>query len=119
MLLLNGTIEENMERLEKWRKSGNCSDVILSADDELAACAYKFAGRAGIRVPDELQIVGYNNSSISVCCEPEITSVDNHLDLSSREAVRLLMKLISGEKIPKKTVISGNVVIRGTTKDIS
>ena len=115
-MLYPGTIDEVRCRLKERWDAGERWDVIMTADDELAVAAYKFAIREGISVPEELQIAGYNNSKISICCDPEITSVDNHLDDSSRQAVRLLMQILKGEEVPKQTVISGDIIVRGTTK---
>lgn len=114
-LLFNGTISETCAMLtERWQK-GERWDAIMTSDDELAVGACKFAARNGIRIPEDMQIAGYNNSVISVCCEPELTSVDNHLNYAGRYAVDLLMKILAGDKVPQKTVISGDIIARGTT----
>lgn len=117
-ILFNGTIRQAAQLLKNKWEQGSRWDVILTSDDELAIGAYKFAVCQGIRVPEDLQIAGYNNSEISICCEPELTTVDNHMEDSSKRTVEILMKLLSGEQVPKKTVISGDIIVRGTTRDL-
>ena len=51
-------------------------DAIMAAEDLLAVGAIKFAREKGLRIPEELSIIGYNNSLLSTACEPELTSVD-------------------------------------------
>ena len=46
-------------------------DAVLAADDRLAVGAAKFAKRQGLRVPEDLQIIGCNNSPIARYCDPE------------------------------------------------
>ena len=73
---------------------------------------------AELKVPEELQIVGYNNSIQSICCEPEITSIDNHMDYLGQSAVSMLMKVLDGEQIPARVAAYADIVVRGTTKDL-
>lgn len=115
VILFNGSIHETADMLFEKFGSGENVKVICTADDELAMGAYKYAKKAGLHVPEDLQIVGYNNSKISICSEPELTSIDNHLDTSSIMAVNLLMKVLAGEEAPARTQLCGEVIARGTT----
>lgn len=114
-VLFNGTIEETKQMLLKRWEEGQRWDVVLTSDDELAVSAFKFSRAAKIKVPEEMQILGYNNSKISVCSEPEISSVDNHLETCSQNAVSMLMSVLSGEEISNRVEVAGNVIIRDTT----
>ncbi|HIU74503.1 MAG TPA: LacI family DNA-binding transcriptional regulator [Candidatus Pelethocola excrementipullorum] len=91
-------------------------DAVLASDDELAIGALKFAKTAGLSIPDDLSIVGYNNSMLSICCDPELTSIDNRLEYLCNTSVSLLMNLLNGKTAPDKTVVSADIVIRDTTR---
>ena len=69
-------------------------DAILTSDDSLAVGAVKFAYKHGIKVPDELEIVGYNNSVLANCTEPELSSIDSKVEQLSSNAVDLLMEVL-------------------------
>ncbi len=116
MLLFNGSIMETAEKLTQLWEAGKRYEVICTSDDELAIGALKFAKKMNLRVPEDIQIAGYNNSRISICSDPELSTVDNHLVESSVEVVNLLMKKFAGEEIAAKTVIKGELVARGTTR---
>lgn len=92
-------------------------DAVLASDDELAIGAIKFAKAAGLNIPYDLSIVGYNNSILSVCCEPELTSIDNRLEYLCNSLVTLLMDLVDGKQVPDRTTVSADMMIRATTRE--
>ncbi|MBO5303730.1 MAG: LacI family DNA-binding transcriptional regulator [Lachnospiraceae bacterium] len=116
MIMLNGTIQDTRDFLIERAKQGIRESVILTSDDELAIGAIKYAGALGIKIPDELEIVGYNNSKLGICCEPELSTVDNKLEFSCMNAVTVLMKVLEGSQVPAKTMVSADVIVRNTTK---
>lgn len=92
-----------------------CSyDAILAAEDGLAVAAVKFAGSVGLRVPEDLEIVGYNNSLLGICTEPELSTLDNHVETLSITTVNTLMRVLQGADVPNKTTISNDFIARGT-----
>ena len=107
---------ETAERLKKLHKDTKGGlDAVLSAEDGLALGAVKFARRAGLEIPKDLAIIGYNNSLLAVSSEPELTSIDNRLELLCRQLVTNLTEILAGSEIPRKTISSGILVKRGTT----
>ena len=88
---------------------------VIAADDVLAGGVVKYAQRNHISVPDDLSIIGYNNSMLTTCCIPELTSVDNRLETQTHQLVQTLVGVLSGEEMPKKSIFSGKLIKRGTT----
>lgn len=115
LLMYTGSISEVSSMLLSVRKTLSFDSVIAS-DDELAIGAMKFAKAAGLSIPDDLSVVGYNNSILSLCCEPELTTVDNRLEYLCNTSVSLLMNLLNGKSAPDKTVVSADIVVRDTTR---
>lgn len=92
-------------------------DGIITSDDILAVGALKYARKAGLSIPDDIYVAGYNNFNIAECCEPELTSVDNKLKPICIHCVSTLMNVFNNEKsVPKQTVFSAEIVERYTTK---
>lgn len=89
--------------------------AVIASEDILATAVLKFAGQHGIRVPLELSVVGYNNSILSTCCEPELTSVDNRLETICQQLVSTLIGTLNGNEMPQKTIFAGELIRRGTT----
>ena len=95
-------------------------DCAVASDDILAIGALKYAKEAGMSVPADFSAAGYNNFEITECCDPELTSVDNRLDVLCENCVSSLLTLFSEHdaSIPKKTVFSCEIIERGTTNYI-
>lgn len=89
--------------------------AVIASEDILATAALKFAKQRDISVPGELSIVGYNNSILASCCEPELTSVDNRLENICQQLVNTLIGTLNGNEMPQKTIFSSELVKRGTT----
>lgn len=92
--------------------------AVIAADDNLAIGAIKYARKKGLSIPHELSIIGYNNSILSTCCEPELTSVDNRLKTLCHHIVTTLIGILEHREMPQKVIFSGELVIRGTTKKL-
>lgn len=112
--LCSGGVPDTRDFLLSLYREGCLYDAILTAEDSLAVAAVKFAGAAGVRVPDELEIVGYNNSLLCVCTEPELSTLDNHVETLSITTVTTLMRVLQGADVPNKTTISTDFIARGT-----
>ncbi len=103
------------EHLMKVHNKGLAFDGVIAADDNLALGAMKYALAANLSVPKDLSIIGYNNSMLTACCNPELTSIDNKLETLCQHLITTLMGLLGGNEMPKKTLFSGEIVRRGTT----
>ena len=77
--------------------------------------ALKYAKATGISVPEEISVVGYNNSELSISCEPELTTVDARGEILCKTAVDSMMTLLEGKRINSKTIIKCHLVKRHTT----
>lgn len=115
VIVHDGTIDEVRDILIARAKQGIREEVILTVDDELAIGAIKYAKCLGIGIPEDLEVIGYNNSKLGLCCEPELTSVDNKLEYSCMNVVNVLMKVLDHCKVPARTMISADIVIRNST----
>jgi LacI family transcriptional regulator/LacI family asc operon transcriptional repressor len=96
-------------------KKGIKFDGIVTSDDFLAVGAMNFARANNIKVPEELQIIGYNNSILTLCSEPDISSVDNRLQDMCIQLVKTLIGTLTQNEMPQKTIFSGELVRRGST----
>lgn len=103
-------VKAALEKLE-----GLQYDAIMTATDAMAVGALKYLRTKQIRVPEEMPIIGFNNSPICLCAEPELTSIDNKLQSMCQTCVSVLMGVLAGEERPKSSVFAGELVERGTT----
>lgn len=104
------------EHLKKLQEKGMKFHGVIAADDTLALAAVKYAREMRYRIPEDFSVLGYNNSMLAVCCEPELTSIDNKLETLCQHLIITLLGVLEGNEMPKKTIFSGEIVKRGTTR---
>ena len=97
------------------QKAGVHFDAVMAAEDVLAVGAVKYAQAAGLKIPEEVSIIGYNNSILCRCTAPELTSVNNRVNALCTAAAGSLMKVLAGESIPFQTTLAPELIKRGTT----
>ena len=97
-------------------QNGLSFDAVVASDDILAMGAMKYSKRKKLSIPKDFSIIGYNNSLLTACCEPPLTSVDNRLQTLCCQLVKTLMGVLSGTEMPQKVIFSGELIKRETTK---
>jgi DNA-binding LacI/PurR family transcriptional regulator len=89
---------------------------VICASDPLALGAVRAARRAGLTVPDDLSVVGYDDSPLMACTEPPLTTVRQPIEAIGRAAVELLVGQIEGSSIaPEELFFEPEIVARGST----
>lgn len=108
-------IDSIADFLVRLNDDGLSFDSVVASDDILAMGAMKYGKRKSLDTPGNFEIIGYNNSLLTSCCEPPLTSVDNRLLTLCNQLVKTLMGVLSGSEMPQKVIFSGELVKRGTT----
>ena len=91
-------------------------DSVFATDDGMAIGAVKYAAAKGLNVPKDLAIVGYNNSTLCICSEPELSSVDNKIEKVCKDTcTRLITILQDNQHVPNQSVVACSIVKRATT----
>lgn len=111
----SGNVEEITGFLDKILNGRMDFRGILAADDLLAIGGMKYAQSKGLRIPEDVSVIGYNNSMLTACCSPALTSVDNCLETLSHQLIHTLLHILAGEEMPQKTIFSGKLIQRDTT----
>ena len=96
-------------------KIGLSFDAIVCSQDYLAVGAMKYAAANGISVPDKLQIVGYNDSILTMCTEPSLSSINNKLETMCSKLIDVLISVLSGEMQNHTFTFNATLVEKGTT----
>lgn len=83
------------------------ADVIVCGSDVLAQGVIVEAQAAGLRVPDQIAVVGFGNLAIAGDMRPSITTVDVDGARIGRETVAVLRRRAAGEQIDNKVIDVG------------
>ena len=91
-------------------------DGIVFSEDNMALVGLRILADLGRRVPEDVQIVGINNSRFAQLSIPSLTSLDNMLYDVSMTAVHHVLSLLAGQRVSKRTLIGTELVARGSTR---
>lgn len=111
----NNSIKDVKEALARFGTEHLLYDAIVTSEDLLAIGAIKFIKSVGYQIPKQVSIVGYNNSLLASCCDPELTSIDNHVETLCISTISTLMRVLSGNDASNLTTISNDLILRETT----
>ncbi len=95
--------------------SGVKFSAIIFNDDVTAIGGMKQLKRLGYSTPEDVAIIGYNNTTAAECCTPALTSVDNKFETVGNIAVTLLRDLLDGNNTSKCISIVPELVVREST----
>jgi DNA-binding LacI/PurR family transcriptional regulator len=89
---------------------------VICASDPLALGAIRAVRRAGLRVPDDVSVIGYDDSALMNCTDPPLTTVRQPIEPMGRAAIDLLVAQIDGATVPDDELLfEPELVVRGST----
>ena len=91
-------------------------DAIIASHGLLAISALQAVTSQGLRIPDELAIIGYLSDWVSEMCHPRISFVRQNLREIGIKAFRLLIDQINGDDSIQHVVVNARLELRDSTK---
>jgi len=73
--------------------------AIFASNDMSAIGVYQAAQAAGVRIPEDLSVVGFDNLQESIFLNPPLTTIDQFIPEMGSIAIEMLVKLINGETL--------------------
>ncbi|MBW5449295.1 LacI family DNA-binding transcriptional regulator [Cohnella sp. CFH 77786] len=107
-----------------WRSSGGYEAMLrlLALPDRPTACfvssdpmaigALRALRERGVKVPEGMAVIGFNDIEVSAFVEPPLTTVKVYPEEVGRAAVGLLMDRFEGREVPQRVVIGTKLVVR-------
>ena len=90
-------------------------DGIIACNDMVAISVYKVLHSKGIRVPEDVQLIGYDDIRLSVLMTPELTTIAQPVDKIGRKAAELIIRGDNHDN-PKEFIFEAKLIQRDTTK---
>jgi DNA-binding LacI/PurR family transcriptional regulator len=89
---------------------------LLCASDLLALGSVRAARRRDRAVPDQVSVIGYDDSQLMTCAAPPLTTVRQPIEAMGRSAVELLVSQIEGAEVSADELLfEPELVVRGST----
>ncbi|MBO9578386.1 MAG: LacI family DNA-binding transcriptional regulator [Microbacteriaceae bacterium] len=90
--------------------------AIFAGSDLQALGVYDVARQRGLRIPDDLSVVGYDDIPLSEWVSPRMTTVLQPLEEMGREAARLIARLADGPIVPTPRIeLATRLLVREST----
>lgn len=89
--------------------------AIFCANDEIAVGVYDAASNLGLKIPNDLSVIGYDNNTCCKYMRPSLTTISLPLWNMGIQAVEELLKTKKPENIVGQHLIKGNLIMRNST----
>ena len=108
-------VEEAVTQLMKTRPR---PDAIFTSSDKLTTGCMRVLKSKGIRIPDDIAVVGFSNSDIIELLDPPITVVRQPAFEMGQVATELLLQLIESKRPVKdfeRKILATNLIVQQST----
>lgn len=115
-----GSIEEGKAATEILLKMAQPPDAIFATNDPAAMGAMQAIKEAGLKIPQDIAVVGFSNWFFSGMLEPPLTSVDQPGFEMGQEAAKLLIRQIEvkskdNDPIPETKILKTRLIVRDSS----
>ncbi len=121
-LIVNGdfSFEAGARGVETLLASKQKFTALFCANDEMAIAALVTLKTRGLRVPEDVSVVGFDDIRFARYCDPPLTTIAQPKNQLGGEAMTMLIEILNGgDATPRKRVLPTELVIRKSTAPIS
>ena len=106
------TPESGAQAMRRLLSRGVPIDAIVAANDQMAVGAYTAIREYGLKVPDDIAVVGFDDNYFGLTAQPPLTTVHQpSVELGSTMA-EVLVKLIRQEPVERITILPTSLIVR-------
>jgi DNA-binding LacI/PurR family transcriptional regulator len=110
------TQEGGAAAMEKLLKARPDIDAVFAAADLMAAGALSVLAAAGRRVPEDVAVVGFDDSPVAGTTNPALTSVRQPIEEMGEEMARLLVAAIErSDPAPRRVILATQLIRRASS----
>jgi DNA-binding LacI/PurR family transcriptional regulator len=102
-----------LEDMARFLESGVDFDAVFAATDLIAFGVLKCLRKAGVRVPDEVSVVGFDNLPAASYFSPSLTTVKQDTRLAAETLVGNLIHMIHGQPVDND-LLPVSLAVRGS-----
>ena len=94
--------------------------AILSFNDEMAFGAREAINEVGLKVPDDISLVGFDNWDLSGYANMKLTTVERNMGAIAREGTKILLRRLEDGVIDNRRIyLENKLIIRETVKNLN
>lgn len=105
--------------LKELYEEGNLPTALFVANDSMAVGCYGAANELGLKIPDDISIIGFNDIPTAKYMTPPLTTIRLYMEFMGEHAVRMLEeRVLGGRDICVKVTVPTKLYVRGSVKRI-
>ena len=110
------TVEGGYNAIIDFEKAGVKYDAVLAANDLMALGAVKAMKELSYKIPEEVQVIGFDNVTFSQLCSPALSTIQQPTVEMGKKAAEMLIEMMDGKKINRNVRLQPRLILRETTK---
>lgn len=103
--------EEAYRAVKAMLAKGARPDGVVACSDVIALSAIRALGEVGLRVPQDVSVVGFDDIPMAAYSHPSLTTIHQDLPEAARQLVEKVLTAVAGGR-PESTVLAPQLVIR-------
>jgi DNA-binding LacI/PurR family transcriptional regulator len=111
----NGWPEGGKEAIRQLLALPTPPTAVFCYNDVTALGAMRAAWAAGLRVPQDLSVVGFDDIDLAHCFEPPLTTIAQPTRQMGEKAVQMVLNLVAGAEFVENCVLPSLLVVREST----
>lgn len=121
----NFIIESNMNAvsgynsLSKFLESNKLPTALFVSSDAIVPGILKLFGERKINIPDDISIITFNDTPLSECSTPPLSSIRIFMKEYANAAINIMEEIWEGENGVKKIIMPCNLIERSSVKKIN
>lgn len=118
LLTVNGdfSVESGIRAVELLFSNRPKFSALFCSNDEMAMGALQTIKARGLRVPEDISVIGFDDIRFARYTDPPLTTVAQPKEDLGREAMTLLLEILGGRGVPaRKRILPTQLVVRGST----
>lgn len=110
------TVEGGEQGFDAAWEGGLRPTAVLAMSDAMAFGALRAAARRWLRVPDDLEVIGFDDVPLASLIRPALSTVRQPIVEKGATAAELLVAALDGKTQPAHTLLPTELVLRETTR---
>ncbi|MCI7792179.1 MAG: substrate-binding domain-containing protein, partial [Lachnospiraceae bacterium] len=112
------SMENGYLTAKKLIESDEQFSAVYAVADALAIGAIRALLEAGLRVPDDVSVAGYDGIDVSGYISPSLTTIRQPVEEMAKDTVKLLFDIIAGRKDHQHITYEAELLERESTKEV-
>lgn len=98
---------------EKYKKASDIDfDALFCANDEMGVAAISYLKKIGVKIPEQVKVVGFDNNILTRVSKPSLSSIDQQMRLQGDRAAQTIYDMVHGKSVKEENIIELKPVYR-------